>query len=659
MSQRPADLTANVPDATSQVAQERDGAPSSVATQPAATAFACDVGPGVTRAARVRPYHRHGSDPLYRPLRIYTLDPAQPRLEGALAVVNVPYEPVEPGPVGALFEVDNHDLGRHVRYARVDLDAPNVLIASGRDPSPSDVQFHQQMVYAVCSSVYAAFRGALGRDVAWGFGAAPGQGNAPNDPDDPAYPLRLRLVPHAMRERNAFYSPATGAIHFGYDRAKGDEEAKNPPGGYVFTCLSHDIIAHEFSHALLHGLREQFLFATQPDVPAFHEAFGDLVAIFQHFAYEDVVATAIAKCGPHLDQAGVLAELARQFGYTTLSGPGRKALRTAIDIQSSDALPLQQYDKGLESHELGSVLVSAVFEAFVTLFRRKTARYVRLATNGSGVLPTGAIPHELHKILAGEASQLASQILCLCVRAIDYCPPVDLEFGDYLRALITADAELVADDPWAYREALVDAFGRRGIFPADVGNLAEDSLRWRPPWRPIEIPALQFANLRFSGDPARAARPEDLLEQADALRQVVTDPRYFAAFGLAVPDGREFKNPCINSIRTARRVGPDGQVLFDLVAEVTQERRITTSDGSPAVLYGGSTVIVDPEGWVRYLIVKNVRNPRRLEECQAALGPKGSARQFWIEEEGRLVPNKKIFELMHSPTERAAKSTIT
>ncbi|HEY5893625.1 MAG TPA: hypothetical protein VIT91_10380 [Chthoniobacterales bacterium] len=30
-------------------------------------------------------------------------------------------------------------------------------------------------------------------------------------------------------------------------------------------------------------------------------------------------------------------------------------------------------------------------------------------------------------------------------------------FGEYLRALITADFDLVPDDRWAYREALIDA----------------------------------------------------------------------------------------------------------------------------------------------------------------------------------------------------------
>jgi hypothetical protein len=624
----------------------------------------------VTRAARVRPYHRRPGDPVYRPLRIYTLDPSQSRLDGALAVVKVPYEPLGPGPVGRLFEVDNADGARRVRYARVDLDAQRALIASGRDPSPADPQFHQQMVYAVCSSVYAAFKAALGRDVAWGHGHAPGVEGVPTDPAHPQFPLRLRLAPHAMRERNAYYAPAQGAILFGYDRARADVDAKNPPGGYVFTCLSHDIIAHELSHALLHGLREQYLYATRPDVPAFHEAFGDLVAVFQHFAYREVVASAISKSGADLSKARMLADLARQFGYTTQaadgqaagSPPGRQALRTAIDAVSSDEPPRQAYDPTLETHALGSVLVSAVFEAFVTLFRRKTAQYIRLATNGRGELPVGALPHDLQHILAAEASQLASQILGLCIRAIDYCPPVDLELGDYLRAMITADAELVADDPWGYREALVTAFGRRRIFPTDVGNLSESSLRWSPPWRPIEIHKLNFTNLHFSGDPAHSARAEDLGQQARALGEVVTQPGMLEVFGLA-PAGGEFSVPVVQSIRSCRRVGPDGQVLFDLVAEVTQQRNVPAKDGAAAaVVFGGSTVIIDPEGMVRYVITKNVRNERRLEDCRRFLaggqagasgelskGAGGSTRQFWNDAngDGRLEPRSDLFRLVH------------
>src|SRR5262249_40210631 len=147
-----------------------------------------------------------------------------------------------------------------------------------------------------------------------------------------------------------------------------------------------------------------------------------------------------------------LTSLAQQFGQTIGE---RQALRTAIDIDPDKP---KRYNEDLEEHELGSVLVSAVFEAFVTVFNHKTERYFRLATNGTGALPPGDLPKELQTVLAKQASKLAAQFQALCIRAIDYCPPIDIELGEYLRAIVTADRDLVPDDKWAYREALVDAF---------------------------------------------------------------------------------------------------------------------------------------------------------------------------------------------------------
>ena len=88
--------------------------------------------------------------------------------------------------------------------------------------------------------------------------------------------------------------------------------------------------------------------------------------------------------------------------------------------------------------------------------------------------------------LAQEAAKAAGHVLNMCIRALDYCPPVDLTFGEYLRALITADMDLMPEDEHGYRVAFIEAFRRRGIYPRDVRTLSEDSLRWA---RPGEDPA--------------------------------------------------------------------------------------------------------------------------------------------------------------------------
>lgn len=594
------------------------------------------IGVGVSLPL-VTPYERQPGDPLYRPLRIYTVDPSVSRLEGAVATLNVPFEPLAPGPSGQLFKVEPGDGQFGFRYRVADLEDRKVLMTDGYDPSPSDPRFHHQMVYAVCSNVYSTFKTALGRNIGWGFG-------------DGKTPARLVLRPHYGEAQNAYYENGlqSGELRFGYFPAIQRPTQRTMPGGYVFTCLSHDIIAHEVTHALLDGLRAHFIVPANADVVAFHEAFADLVAIFQHFSYAEVVLTAIRRCKGVLQHADLLTQLAREFGHTSgQNGPLRSA------VEKDDGNPTR-YQPGLEAHQLGSVLVSAVFDAFVQVYQRRTERLVRLATGGSGVLPPGELSHDLQMLLAERASKLASQFLGICIRAIDYCPPVGMTFGDYLRALITADYDLVPDDPWDYRGALIDAFWRRDIYPRGASHLSEDALLWRPPRMALPpVPGLDFAALRFRGDPANAAGLDELHRQACMLGHYVTRPGRLEEFGLVANgdarlDGDTVSRPCVESIRCARRVGPNGQIVFDLVAEITQERHVRASSAGPAFTYhGGTTVILGPTGEIRYVVLKNVIGSGRLERRRAFFET-ACGQKYWRLAGQRWQPLPSLFALLHS-----------
>jgi hypothetical protein len=640
MTDRLERMIPSTPQATAAIAQgQEESSPAVIRNGSSNGQVLFRIGDGVHHGAHVRPHQKQKGDPLFRPLRIYTLDPSASRLHGAIAQINVPYEPLEPGPRGSVLEVDNYDGAANTRYRQVDLDDPFLLMKDGRDPSPSDPMFHQSMCYAVCSTIYGAFRSALGRDVSWGFDTGK------------EHRARLRIRPHGFRGENAFYDKERGELCFGYYKASDKATGRNLPGGWVFTCLSHDIVAHEMTHAVLDGLRAHFIHPSGADVVAFHEAFADLVAIFQHFGYKEVVQAAIRQSQGNLRRADLLGALAEQFGHTTGSD---RPLRTAIDVVDESATPLSYRDAGVEPHRLGSVLASAVFEAFTTIFKRKTERYVRLASDGRGILPPGELPADLSDILAKEASQLAAQFLNICIRAIDYCPPVDLWFGDFLRAVITADSELVADDPWAYREAWIDAFRRRGIYPRHVASLSEDALVWRPPVRPIPtIKKLSFAELKFAGDPGHAAGEEELRRQATVLAQEVCRRDHLSLFGLAEPgeyQGDLIEPPCVQSVRSSRRAGPDGQIAFDLVAEITQRRRVRDRrSGTTFDFFGGATVILDPNGDVRYAVLKNVLSEERLR-LQRDFMAGDTGRRFWRRDGNALIPEKQLFKLAHETT---------
>jgi hypothetical protein len=588
-----------------------------------------EISDRVALQARVRAPKGEARGPLFRPLRIYTLDPSVSDRVGGVATVQLPYEKLEKGPIGALFDIRCDGAPKEIVAEALDLDSPQLLLSSGLTPTPADGRFHLQMVYAVCSLTYAVFRRALGREIAWAI------------PASEKGPLRLVIRPF-IPGANAGYSREAGDLSFGYFNASRRAAGFTVPGGLISTALSHDVIAHETTHALLDGLRSAFMEPTNVDVPAFHEGFSDLVALFLHFSYADVVERAIRDSRGTIMRGSLLTDIAREFGYARARTGKAEALRSGVDAGGiaafdSDILPSREnapaaYDPELESHALGSVLVSAVFEAFTTIVRRKCERFFRIAGLDPLLVGQAALSDPLVKAIAQEASDVAGQFLNICIRAIDYCPPADMELGEYLRALITADGDMERSDKYGFREALMRSFRRRRIFPDHVRFMTEDAVRWQPPATDLTIADLAFRNLRFDGEPGQAAGVDELARQARALGAFVTDPAHADCFHLIPPGARLPKgivqaSPAIvQSVRVTRRVAPDGRIAFDLVGEVTQTCTVDRG-GALFDMNGGCTVILDPEGHVRYAIAKKFDGMTRRERQHAAM--RGPLKAFW------------------------------
>jgi len=610
---------------------------------------AYEVSSRVPRQALIQPYPRDPHAPLTRPLRIYTLDPSVSDRLGGVATVQVPYEKLEPGPIGSVFKINWEGAPEPLKSEALDLDDRYLLLSSGLSPSPSNGRFHLQMVYAVCSLTYATFSRALGRDIAWSTEPQPGE------------PLRLVVRPFGFRGANAGFSREAGDLSFGYFTARGKSAGFTLQDGIVCTALSHDVVAHETTHALLDGLRSSFLNPTNVDVPAFHEGFSDIIALFLHFSYADVVERGIRDIARgDLARGSILSDLAREFGYARSKSGKAEALRSGVDVEGlaafdSDVLPSKTgpkvYDPELEPHALGSVLVSAVFEAFMTIVKRKTERLFQIAGIDQAAFGTVPLSDALVKAIAQDASEIAGQFLNICIRAIDYCPPTDMELGEYLRAIITADGDLERTDRWGFREALMRSFRRREIFPDHVRFMTEDAVRWQPPGEPLAIPDLAFRNLHFEGEPGRPTSQKELSRQANALGRFVTDKKHAKAFHLIPPGAKlprgivQAPPPMVESVRVTRRAAPDGRILFDLVAEVTQTCTVQVK-GDLFEINGGCTVVIDPQGQVRYVVYKKFTSENRRNRQHAAM--KGPLKDFWEKKGRRYTQKPEVLRRVHS-----------
>ena len=572
--------------------------------------------------------------PPFRLLQGYALDPSlSQQLETATVstvTFPVPWEELAPGPVGEYLEVVDYDPSGRTFYKPVDLDEDYILAQDGLTPSEGTPQFHQQMVYAVAQVTIANFERALGRRALWSAGPSR-DGSAY---DDSHFVQRLRIYPHALREANAYYSPAKKALLFGYFRASGDDPAQHVPGSLVFSCLSHDIVAHETAHALLDGLHRRLNEATNADMLAFHEAFADIVALFQHFTFPEILRHQMSQTrGDIRSQENFLGQLASEFGRAT---GNRGALRDAIgkvDRETGQWRPRTadpaEYEVTQEPHARGAILVAAVFNAFLAIYNTRTADLLRLYTGGTGVLPAGAIHPDLVERLSSEASKSARHVLTMCVRALDYCPPVDLTFGEYLRALVTADLDIVRDDRYNYRVAFVEAFRRHGILPRDVRAMSVDNLRWRTPHedelRPSDWFVEWVGGLRTDGHEQQYAKTRrEIFERERETRQKIhhqletrfasgEEGRGDAKF-LGLDPDLSFE---VHTAHFANRVGPDGDARYQLVLQLLQrERKAGDGDGQDSLtrLSGGATVVADLfEPAISYCVRKPLGSVTRRE----------------------------------------------
>jgi hypothetical protein len=481
--------------------------------------------------------------------------------------VAVPWEDLEPGPVGARVHLVDYDAATQTLYKPVavaegDFEPPESDAAILADPA-----FHALNAYALVMRTLGRFEYALGRRVAWGFAAH-----------------QLKVVPHAFEEMNAFYSREAQSLLFGYYPRD---------GGLTFMCLSHDIVVHETTHALLDGLRWRFMRPSSPDQAAFHEAFADIVALLSVFALADIIEYLvggegradrgrIAKQHTSADalKDSVLLGLADEMDAET-GGARVNALRRSVLIEPDDRILDDARVEFREPHRRGEVLVAAVMRTFVDVWTR---RLESLGTIDRHYLDLGRV--------AEEGAAVADVLLTMAIRALDYTPPIHIRFGDYLSAMLTADTEVRSDDTrYGLRASLIDWFGRYGIAPA-AGT--EDGL-WKEPELPLGHEGVRFGSLQT--DPVEVFRL--VWANREHLR---LDPTAFTR---------------VASVRPCIRTSPDdGMPLRETVAECLQYVKIPAAqlelygldipEGMPPTLEieleGGSTLILDEYGRLKYEI---------------------------------------------------------
>lgn len=550
-----------------------------------------------------------------RELTVLAQDPSVLKKNGqALTItVPVPQESLAPGPKGHRIHIVDFDASENVYYAPRNSkpDEDRYTKVTSIQKLIDDRDFHAQNTYGHVATTLAQFEAALGRHISWSFNS-----NAHH----------IKVAPHAFLDSNAFYSRRDEALCFGYFDANPSRKARKA-SDYVYTCLSADIIAHETTHAILDGLRRELMRPSTLDQPAFHEGFSDIVALLSALSREELLKLvlptvhakgreliAIADLTPRSLRQSVLIGLADQFGKTladqNILNRGATALRRSVEIDPE----VENYDTlmaaGAEAHEFGEIIVAAALHAFLDIWHARTKS---LDPVKSGFADRDRAIED--------GAKAAQDLLHMMIRALDYLPPVNMTFSDFLSAFITVDIQILpGPGRYDYRTHVLESFARYRIKPITPHG-----------WEEPDLPKGNKLIYGYSGHAEmmwdREAMMRFLWENRDALE--------LSADALTV----------VNFVRPSVRKGPEGFILRETIVEYLQLMDVTGGDlkalkikkpagmaaSEPVRLLGGGTLVFNDYGGLKFHIGSGVLSKKQNDRVQTSFnaGPEAmAARRF-------------------------------
>ena len=284
-------------------------------------------------------------------------------------------------------------------------------------------QFRQVNVWAIIHNILTFFQHPriMGRAIPWAF-----EGN------------RLIVVPNAGYAQNAFYDRRSKSLQF---------YSFGPTEDPIYTCISHDIVAHETGHAILDGIRPYYNEISSIQTSAFHEFLADLTAILSALRNNDIRRVVADESQGDLLKETVIGDLAEMFGQDAArrvqGAAARPYLRTAHNDQTMEYLK-----NNWKEHDCSKVLTGALFEILTKMtLKQLTLRDSTKKCNSPRMALWNATTHFTR----------------IALRALDYCPPVDIQFIDYARAVLQTDKLAYPRDDLGYRDIIREVFHSRGF----------------------------------------------------------------------------------------------------------------------------------------------------------------------------------------------------
>lgn len=350
----------------------------------------------------------------------FLLDPSSDRR--SIDTILAPWEPnLADGPTSSRFAVVDYDNDEET------VEAPAQWLQDPRQfETQSQLGSDQVSIWALLQRALEMFQhgNALGRVIPWAFEGS-----------------RLILVPHAGYDQNAYYDRQSKSLQFYY--------YANAQGQIEYTCRSIHIVAHEFGHALLDGIRPRLFASPSLESNAFHEFFGDLSALIVCLHDKELRQQSAKATNGEFENASDYQQLAERFGEALAGRPYLRSFKNQQTIKSMAGTT--------SHHDLSEVLSGAIFDILTGMGKRWNQ-----SRNGKNRTPNQVFWHATNTLRR------------LTLQSLDLLPPVDITFRDYAFAICRWHQLCDPGDSSQWVSVISKAFKARGIFDQlDVQALAD------------------------------------------------------------------------------------------------------------------------------------------------------------------------------------------
>lgn len=348
--------------------------------------------------------------------RYFSQDP----LTEQLMTTSMPADGVSLGPENARLKVDDPD-----KPVATPDENGNMLYV------PTDPRFAQVQTFVAADRSLRCFERHLQRKLDWAFGRE-----------------QMLIHPHAGNTINAFYNRQEGSINFYTFNAQ--EIGKTINSGH-----SAEIVAHESGHALLDGVRPEWINCLEDATGGFHEAFGDILAFLVALEEPRNLDKVLAETGGDLKRPNSVARLAEEVSRALwdeldMERPHHDYLRNAnnalvnADPTTLPPDPPNESELGRAVHNYSRVMTGAAWDVLDSFHRQYQAQ-------GFGVRQS--------------LEKARETVGALVIRSLDFCPVGHLpSYGDFARALLEVDRR---DFDGQHGEMLTNLMAARNIHPPE------------------------------------------------------------------------------------------------------------------------------------------------------------------------------------------------